>query len=438
MELAEERMRTPKRWRLAAMMGLVYAVQGSYWPLLAVHLADLGIEGRARGWIFATLAIGSAVMPLGAGQLVDRLLPTQWFLALIYALGTGLLVILASGMVTQAVWIFTLFLAYWTLIGPSYSLSNSLAMRNLDDPRAEFGWVRLWGTAGWMISGWLVSLIMVYSGSTRAGSGAFEAIWVATALSLAVSIYCVTLPDTPPLAVGPWGEKAWRQSIELAREPDVTILLVTSFGVYLTVPMVFQVIPGYLEARGLPRGWISPTMTLGQMTEILALVFLPWLLGRWGAKLAMALGIAAWFVRFFSLALHPPLWLAVAGTLLHGAGFACFTVGGQVYLDNRCDNHLRASAQALLLVCTSGLGALLGSVMAGEIVARISAGDVLVFLIPCVIDGALLLYFLRGFREPVRSVAWACAPNADPLSPPATVRGSVGRSGHLVTESADG
>ena len=152
----------------------------------------------------------------------------------------------------------------------------------------------------------------------------------------------------------------------------------------------------------------------------------------------MAMGIAAWFVRFLSLTIHPPLWLAVAGTMLHGIGIACFTVGGQVYLDRRCDTHLRASAQALLLVCTSGLGALVGSVMAGEIAARTSPGDVLVFLIPCVIDGALLLYFLRGFREPVWSVAWGCAPNADPASPPATVRGSVALSGHFVTESADG
>ena len=141
-----------------------------------------GIQGRARGWIFATLAIGSTAVPLGAGQLVDRLMATQRFLALIYALGTGLLVVLASGSVTQAGWLFVLFLAYWSLIGPSYSLSNSLAMRNLDDPR-EFGWVRLWGTAGWMIAGWVVSLVMAVSGSTRAGQGAFEAIWVAAAIS---------------------------------------------------------------------------------------------------------------------------------------------------------------------------------------------------------------------------------------------------------------
>ena len=63
-------------WRLSAMMALIYAVQGSFWPLLAIHLADLGIGGRDRGWIFATLAIASTAVPLGAGQLVDRVMAT--------------------------------------------------------------------------------------------------------------------------------------------------------------------------------------------------------------------------------------------------------------------------------------------------------------------------------------------------------------------------
>jgi hypothetical protein len=168
------------------------------------------------------------------------------------------------------------------------------------------------------------------------------------------------------------------------------------------------------------------------------LAVLPWMLRRVGAKGTMALGISAWLLRFSSLVLVPPLWVAVGGTLLHGVGFACFTVGSQVYIDGRCGPRLRASAQALLLVCSSGLGALLGNVLAGEVASHTSPGDVLVFLIPCVIDGALLLYFLRGFRAPVSSVSWVGAPNAQPLSLCETVRGTVTRVGHLVTESADG
>ncbi len=402
-------MKTQNWWRLAVMMALVYAVQGSFWPLLAVHLADMGIEGRGRGWIFATLAMGSLAAPLGAGQLVDRWMATQRFLTLTYAIGTALLVVVASAMVTHAGGMFVVFLAFWLLIGPAYSLSNSLAMRNLNDPVREFGWVRLWGTAGWMIAGWVVSLVMVFWGSTRVGQGAFEALWVGVLVALAVSIYCLTLPDTPPLAVGPRGKHALRDSLALARQPDIAVFLITSFGVYLTAPMVYQVIPGYLEWRGVPRAWISTTMTLGQVAEIATLAVLPWLLHRFGARGTLALGILAYFVRFFSLALHPPLWLAVAGTLLHGIAIACFTVGGALYIDSRCDDRLRASAQAMVLVCMSGMGALLGNVVAGELVGRTSPGDVLVFLIPCVIDGALLLCFLRGFRAPDSSAAWGGA-----------------------------
>jgi MFS family permease len=431
-------MKTQNRWRLAVMMGLVYAVQGSFWPLLAVHLADLGIGGRGRGWIFATLAIGSLAAPLVAGQLVDRFMATQRLLTVTYAVGTGLLVIVASGIVARAGWMFAVFLAFWLVIGPSFSLSNSLAMRNLDDPPREFGWVRSWGTAGWMIAGWVVSLVMLFSGSTHTGQGAFEAIWIGALAALAASIYCLTLPDTPPLAVGTRGKNALRESLGLVRQPDIAVLLVTSFGVYLTAPMVYQVIPGYLEWRGLPRAWISTTMTLGQVTEIANLAVLPWLLRRFGVKGTLMLGISAWLVRFFSLAMHPPLWLAVGGTILHGVGIACFTVGAALYIDSRCGDHLRASGQALHLVCMSGMGALLGNLMAGEIVGRTSPGDVLVFLIPCVIDGALLLYFLRGFRAPVSSVAWGGAGRAEPSLPTSAVRVPVARVGHLVTESADG
>jgi MFS family permease len=420
------------------MMALVYSVQGSFWPLLAVHLADLGIDGRARGWIFATQAIGSVAVPLGAGQLVDRLMATQRFLALVYACGTGLLAVLASGWLNSSGALFGWFLAYWGLTAPSYSLCNSLAMRNLEDPGREFGWVRLWGTAGWMVAGWVVTVAMAASGSTSAGQGAFEALWIATAISAMVSVYCLTLPHTPPLAVGPRRESAVRSGVALVCQQDVVVFLVTSFGVYLTLPVVFQIMPGYFESRGLPRAWVSTVMTLSQTTEIVTLAALPWILRRFGMKTTLMVGISAWLVRFLSLALNPSLAFAIAGSLLHGAGVACFTVGGQVYMDGRAPGHLRASAQALLVVSTSGFGALLGSLLVGEIAYQTRPDDVLVFLIPCVIDGALLLYFLRGFGAPASVVAWAGAPNDELPSPPPTGRGSVTRVGHLVTESADG
>ena len=126
-------------------------------------------------------------------------------LALIYALGTGLLVVLASAIGGSAGGLFAVFLVYWLVTAPAYSLCNSLAMRNLDDPgRDSAGCGRGGRPAGCWPAGssrwsWRCR------GRPGPGHGAFEALWVAAAFSAAASFYCLTLPHTPPLAVGPRG-----------------------------------------------------------------------------------------------------------------------------------------------------------------------------------------------------------------------------------------
>ena len=183
--------------------------------------------------------------------------------------------------------------------------------------------------------------------------------------------------------------------------------------------MVYQVMPGYLESRGLSRAWLPTAMTIGQWPEIVALAVLPWMFRRLGYRGTLAVGIAAWFARFFSLLVRPPLWVAVGAGMLHGVGVGCFSVGGQVYLDCRSPAGQRASAQGLYLVLTTGLASLLGNLVAGELGQSQTGNDVLVFLIPCVINGAMLIYFLTGFRSHPTAVDRAGA-----ASCPASSRGA--------------
>ena len=393
-------------WRLAGMMVLVYGVQGAFWPLLAVHLQDLGIGGRWRGAIFATMALGAMLVPLVAGQIVDRRVAIQRFMALIAALGTGLLVVLALGSVVVPAALFGLFLVYWLVTAPTTGLSTTLALRNLARPHQEFAGVRLWGTIGWMAAGWLVTGVLTWSGSSHTGQGAYEAFGVAAALSALLSIYCLTLPDTPPLAIGERGGSALSEASELIRRPLVAVYLASAFGVGLTTPFVYQVIPPYLESRGLPRAWIPTVMTLGQYPEIATLAVLPWLFRRLRYKGTLALGIAANALRYASLVPDPPLWVAVVGIPLHGVGIACFNVAGQVFLDSQAPSHRRASAQALLMVLTTGIASLAGSLIAGEMSSRFPEEYPLVFLIPCLINLVLLAAFWSGFRpDPGRATA---------------------------------
>lgn len=292
-----------------------------------------------------------------------------------------------------------------------------------------------------MAVGWFVSLVMTWSGSARAGDGAYEAFWVSFALALFGAGFALTLPPTPPLATGTGSglvSGGIREALALARQPGMARFLITAFGVHLTTPFVYQVLPTYLEARGMPRSWISTAMTMGQWPEIAMLAALPWMFGRLGPRGTLLVGIGAWVLRYGMLALKPPLWLAVAGMPLQGVGVACFTVAGQVYTDGRSRRDRRASAQALYMVMTSGVGSFLGCLLAGEVMGR-SAGDYSVaFVVPCVIDLTLIVYFCAGFRP--NATIRDCAGASDAARPfqNDVVRGTVVRVGNLVTESADG
>ncbi len=396
--------------RLSVMMVLVYSVQGAFWPLLSIHLVDLGITERGRGWIFATMAMACFAVPLGAGQLVDRLMPTQRFLSLSFGAGTGLLAILAWGVSTHVGWLFALFLAYWLLMAPSYSLSGSMAFRNLARPDRDFGKVRLWGTVGWMAVGWLVSAIMAWSGP-RVGRGASEAFWIAVVLSGTTALYCRTLPNTPPLARGERRTSSLGDVVELVRTPGMTPYLILTFGVSLTTPFVYQVMPNYLRIIGMDRAWVSTAMSLGQWPEIAMLAVLPWLIGRFGYRLTLGLGLSAYAIRYASLAFDPPLWLATAGIPLQGVGGACFTVGGQIFVDSRASSDRRASAQSINTMISGGLGSMLGCLLAGEVVRLFPGRFGPVFLVPCAINAGLILVLAWKFRP-------GAVPKPNSVTPP--------------------
>ena len=75
-------------WRLSVMMFLEYVIWGSWLPLLALYLTrSLHLSGTEIGWIFATQAIASVTALFVSGQIADRYMPTDRFLALSHLVG---------------------------------------------------------------------------------------------------------------------------------------------------------------------------------------------------------------------------------------------------------------------------------------------------------------------------------------------------------------
>src|SRR4029453_19211779 len=148
------------RWRLSLMMFLEYVIWGSWLPLLALYLSRfLGFSGTDIGWIFATLAIASILAVFVSGQVADRHVATEKFLAVSHAVGGLAMFALAF---QKSFWPFFLgMLVHNVMYVPTLSLTNSICFHHLKDAQQQFGRVRLWGTIGWIAASWPVVLILM-------------------------------------------------------------------------------------------------------------------------------------------------------------------------------------------------------------------------------------------------------------------------------------
>lgn len=135
-----------------------------------------------------------------------------------------------------------------------------------------------------------------------------------------------------------------------------------------TIPLGAFYMYAPIQLKELGDAHPAASMTLGQVTEIVAMLVLGWLLARgklrWVLVGALVLGLARY--GLFALAgwmgSLPWMWLGIA---MHGPCYTFFYITGQVLVDRRVGPGMRSQAQALLGTIVGGVGGLLGSLFCG-------------------------------------------------------------------------
>ncbi len=393
------------RTRLGIMMFLQYAIWGAWAPVLWPYLTnELHFSQTEAGWVFSLLWIACMLAPFTAGQIADRYVPTQRFLAAMHLVG-GVLLLALSRRTQLSPWL-GLMGAYSLCYAPTLALTNSITFHHIDE--AEFGRVRVWGTVGWIASGLLLSAWR--DGWFPAVTGS-DSMLLAGVLSLVLGLYCLTLPHTPP-ARAEVDPLAFRRAFVLLRDRNTLAFLAIAFVVTTELQFYYGPTAGYLEsAIGIRHSAVPLTMAVAQAAEILCMaIALPIALRRWGLRKTLALGVIAWPIRYIVFALAPLAPDAVAkstviGSLaLHGIGYTFFFVGSQIFMDRVSTKDIRASAQSLLTLGTLGVGNFLGTLFTAEVLSRFTSGGETqwtpVFFVPCVLTVACAGAYLAVVREP--------------------------------------
>jgi nucleoside transporter len=344
--------------RLGAMLFLEYFTWGAWYVTLGTWLSrTLHFTGTQVGWVAGTTALGAIIAPFFIGVVADRAAATQRVLAVLHGLGAVLLWVAAS--IENFGAMFGCVLAYSICFMPTLALTNSLCFRHITSPQQEFGMLRAFGTLGWIVAG------LVVGGSSLDASPI--PMRIAAVASAVLALYCLTLPDTPPLSKGAAkADNAPLRALKVLNGRSMAIFAIASFLICIPLQFYYAFTNLFLNEMGVANA--AAKMSGGQMSELLCMLLVPWFFRRLGVKYMLLAGMLAWCVRYVLFAAGdagPHMWMYWSGILLHGVCFDFFFVVGQIYIDRRAPIELRAATQGLITLITYGLGMFVGSWFSG-------------------------------------------------------------------------
>ncbi|MFD0895701.1 MFS transporter [Luteolibacter ambystomatis] len=349
----------PVMWTMCFFLGL----SPGFWGSALTNILNAKGLGDWITLAFLVTPCAALVSPLIAGALADQRIRAERLLGIIALLGAALL--LAAFWTLEHdwnPWWFIGFLALHALFaGPMWGLGTMIALTHLPNGERQFPLARMGGTIGWMAAGLATSYLL--NGDRTVASG-----YASVISRVVLGLLAFTLPATRPSAPGrrSWTSLLGLEAFGLLRERDHFVFFFTT--ALLSVPMsaFYMFVPRHLEALGDLHA--SATMTLGQWSEVGAMILVGAVMARCRVKTVLVWALGLTLVRFacFTVAGGTGIrgWL-IAGVSLHGIAYTFYFITAQIFLDRRVPPGLRGQAQGLLTLVSSGIGTLTGTMFVG-------------------------------------------------------------------------
>jgi nucleoside transporter len=346
--------------RLSFMMFLNYVIWGAWYVTIGTYLtATLKFTGTETGEIFGTSALAAMISPFFVGMIADRFFATERVLAFLHLLGAILLYLVTR--VTGFGAVYSLMLAYCLCFFPTIALTNSLALRQMKNAGAEFPLIRVFATIGWVAIGMTIGWMGVEASSTQ--------FLLAAAGSVVMAIFSLFLPHTPPLGKG---QKVNARAIlgldalVMLKQRSFLVFMLASILACIPLTFYFSFTNAFMNEVGVQNA--AGKMTLGQVSEVVAMLLMPMIFRRVTVKAILVAGLFAWSLRYGLLAYGNAgagMWMFYLAILLHGICYDFFFMTGQLYTDQEAPPALRVTAQGMLTFVTYGLGMYIGSNLSG-------------------------------------------------------------------------
>lgn len=387
------------RAQLSLMMLLEYFIWGSWYVTMGTYMGKyLNSTGTQIGAAYGALAIATIISPFFVGFIADKYFSAQRIMGILHLVGAALLFVATK--ITDNTTFYWLVLLYSALYMPTIALSNNIAFSQMNDPGSQFPWIRVFGTAGWILAGLFISGL----GMDQSASP----FYMASISSALLGLFSFVLPDTPPKAKTSAASASSALGLgALGLFKDRAYLVFFIAAVLICIPLSFYYAWAnpFLNALNVENA--AAKQTLGQFSEAIFILAIPLLFNKIGVKNMLLLGIIAWLLRYVFFAFGDSgggMWMLYMGIILHGICYDFFFVTGYMYTEKKSSEKIKNAAQGLFTLASYGLGMVIGTYVSGFVVDMYTTADGVrdwnaIWMVPAYISVGVLVYFLIFFKE---------------------------------------
>ena len=386
--------------RLIIMNFLQFAVWGSYLTCVGQFLGKVGL-GDYISWFYIAQGVVSIFMPAIMGIIADKYVQPQRLLGASHLIAAALMLVAAyfgyeatlaanaaeaAGIVDFVGDIWPIFIPYVLSVAfymPTIALSNTVAFGTLSrsglDFVKAFPPIRTLGTVGFIASMWLVNSVSF--GLDASAQQTYMQLIVCGVLGLVLGFYSFTLPQCPLSQSTDKKSLAQRLGLDafvLFKSKTMAMFFIFSMLLGVSLQITNGFATPYIESfSATSNSWFAsnPTMlvSLSQISEALCILLTSFFLIRFGIKKVMLIAMFAWVLRFGLFGVGSTehtlgIMALILSCVVYGVAFDFFNVSGAMFVQQEAPQSMQGSAQGLFMLMTNGIGASVGTWIAGKVV----------------------------------------------------------------------
>lgn len=367
--------------RLVVFSFLEFAVWGSYLTSIGNYLASVGL-GKQIFWFFTIQGIVSLFMPILVSHIADKLGKGKTVLGVCHLLAalfkTGAFVYCLTAPKVDFWPLFVLFGISVAFYIPTIGLGNALTFRLLlqsgHDTVKSFPPIRVFGTVGFIVAMLIVNFVSI--GGLRLQASPWQ-LALSALFSLLTALSLSFLPKVKKQNVSHTAKT--EKLAAILKAPGIIKFLIFSFliGVCLQITNSYGnvFISSFNSLKEFAGTWGSENanaiIAVSQVSETLCILLIPFAMRWFGIKKVIIISAVAWALRFALLGIGDTgsgLVYIILSMIIYGIAFDFLNIAGAIYLDSRVGQGSKNRIQGLFMFVTSGLGATIGTPLAGSVV----------------------------------------------------------------------